>query len=92
MNNRWLDLQMFDQQPLLPKLSGLNLEYRIIQLYSRDAGQREAALSLEYVVRGGVRRRDAPRQDRCRAQRRPEVVTQGQTGADQLRLCRRRTK
>jgi hypothetical protein len=44
---------MFNQQPLLPKLSGLALEYRIIQLYSRDAGPRQAALSMEYVVRGG---------------------------------------
>jgi hypothetical protein len=51
--NRWLDLQMFNQQPLLPKLSGLALEYRIIQLYSRDAGPRKADLSVEYVVRPG---------------------------------------
>src|SRR6185436_20436173 len=38
----WLDLQTFDQQPLGKSLSGLPLEYRIIQLYSRDAGRREA--------------------------------------------------
>jgi hypothetical protein len=47
VSNRWLDLQMFNQQPLLPQLSGLNLEYRIVQLYSRDAGQKEATLSCE---------------------------------------------
>ena len=29
---RWLDLAMFDAQPLAPALSGLTLEYRIIQL------------------------------------------------------------
>jgi hypothetical protein len=40
--NRWLDLAMFDSQPLTPTLNGLTLEYRIIQLYSRDAGKREA--------------------------------------------------
>ena len=40
--NRWLDLLMFDSQPLTPTLNGLTLEYRIIQLYSRDAGKREA--------------------------------------------------
>jgi hypothetical protein len=40
--NRWLDLAMFDSQPLALTLSGLELEYRIIQLYSRDAGKREA--------------------------------------------------
>src|SRR5688572_15265612 len=36
--NRWLDLAMFDVQPLAATLSGLVLEYRIILLYSRDAG------------------------------------------------------
>ena len=40
----WLDLQMFNAQPLKKDLSGLSLEYRIIQLYSRDAGRREAKL------------------------------------------------
>lgn len=40
--NRWLDLAMFDGPPLAPTLSGLEVEYRIIQLYSRDAGRREA--------------------------------------------------
>ena len=29
---RWLDMEMFDRRPLNPKLSGLSLEYRIIQL------------------------------------------------------------
>ena len=70
VKNRWLDLQTFDKQPLKPQLSGLKLEYRIIQLYSRDAGPREAALSLEYVVRGGV-----PQRGDARGQ--PEVVTKG---------------
>jgi hypothetical protein len=44
--NRWLDLAMFDAQPLAPALSGLALEYRIIQLYSRDAGKREGKFSF----------------------------------------------
>lgn len=43
---RWLDLAMFDAQPLLPALSGLALEYRILQLYSRDAGPREATIGF----------------------------------------------
>ncbi|MGV3753905.1 MAG: CehA/McbA family metallohydrolase, partial [Verrucomicrobiota bacterium] len=43
---RWLDLQMFDRQPLAPPLSGLEVEYRIVQLYSRDAGKREAKISF----------------------------------------------
>ena len=44
--DRWLDLAMFDMPPLQPRLSGLALEYRIIQLYSRDRGRREAQLAF----------------------------------------------
>ncbi len=44
--NQWIDLQMFQDQPLAPTLSGLELEYRILQLYSRDAGARQASLSF----------------------------------------------
>jgi hypothetical protein len=44
--NRWLDLAMFNKPPLNPQLSGLELEYRVIQLYSRDTGKREAKLSF----------------------------------------------
>jgi len=40
--DRWMDLQMFNAQPLRRDLSGLPLEYRVIQIYSRDPGQREA--------------------------------------------------
>ncbi len=46
IGNRWLDISMFDKQPLEPKLSGLRLEYRIIQLYSRDRGRREAQIGF----------------------------------------------
>ncbi len=42
----WLDVQTFDKQPLTKTLSGLAVEYRIIQLYSRDAGKREAKLGF----------------------------------------------
>jgi hypothetical protein len=44
--NRWLDLSAFTGQPLKKELSGLPVEYRIIQLYSRDTGQREAKLAF----------------------------------------------
>ncbi|MBO0797661.1 MAG: CehA/McbA family metallohydrolase, partial [Blastocatellia bacterium] len=44
--NRWLDLSLFAKPPFKPQLSGLGLEYRIIQLYSRDAGKREARLGF----------------------------------------------
>jgi hypothetical protein len=44
---RWLDLQMFEAPPMKPTLSGLGVEYRIVQLYSRDAGKREASFSFD---------------------------------------------
>lgn len=44
--DRWLDLEMLDRAPLPAKLNGLRLEYRVIQLYSRDAGKREARVSF----------------------------------------------
>src|SRR5262245_14030105 len=33
---RWLETSLYNKPPLNPQLSGLNLEYRILQLYSRD--------------------------------------------------------
>jgi len=43
---RWLDLEVLGKQPLRKELSGLGLEYRIVSLYSRDAGKREAKLQF----------------------------------------------
>jgi hypothetical protein len=42
----WLDLDMFNKQPMKQNLSGLRLEYALVQLYSLDAGKREAKLSF----------------------------------------------
>jgi hypothetical protein len=44
--NRWLDLLFFVKAPLQPGLSGLGLEYRVLQIYSRDAGARSATVSF----------------------------------------------
>lgn len=44
---RWIALSQPDGPPLLKALSGLSLEYRILQLYSRDAGEREATLQAD---------------------------------------------
>ncbi|MBL8849880.1 MAG: CehA/McbA family metallohydrolase [Planctomycetaceae bacterium] len=44
---RFLDIAQFTKQPLKPELSGLNVEYRIVQLYSRDVGPREATLVFD---------------------------------------------
>lgn len=43
---RWLDIAMVQSQPMTRTLSGLGVEYRILQLYSRDSGHREATLSM----------------------------------------------
>ena len=48
----WLDLETFNKQPLTTGLSGLALEYRVLSLYSRDAGRREA--KLEFNVGQGT--------------------------------------
>ncbi len=44
--NRWADVKMFDDRPMTKTLSGLPLEYRLVQIYSRDAGKREARLTF----------------------------------------------
>ena len=44
--DRWLDCVVMASQPQKPGLSGLGLEYRVIQLFSRDAGKREARLGF----------------------------------------------
>ena len=43
---RWADVSMFNDRPLKRSLSGLRLEYRIVQIYSRDSGKREASISF----------------------------------------------
>lgn len=47
VKDRWLDIALPARQPMRPTLSGLQLEYRLIQLYSRDAGKREATLAFD---------------------------------------------
>lgn len=44
---RWLDIAIPNQEPMLPNLSGLQVEYRVIQLYSRDPGLREGTLAFD---------------------------------------------
>lgn len=45
--DRWLDAELFNGAPMKAELGGLPLEYRILQLYSRDAGKREAKLAFD---------------------------------------------
>ncbi|MFO0905877.1 MAG: CehA/McbA family metallohydrolase [Pirellulales bacterium] len=52
--SRWLGLSVFDGQPLTPSLTGLPLEYRIVEVYSRDAADRKARIEFAAPVPGGV--------------------------------------
>ena len=44
--DRWIELGLYDKDPMSPRLSGLPLEYRILTVYSRDRGQRSAAIGF----------------------------------------------
>jgi len=46
VGRRFIDIQMYDKQPMRERLAGLELEYRILQVYSKQAGKREAKLSF----------------------------------------------
>lgn len=46
VKDRWLDIALPTREPMRPTLSGLALEYRILQLHSRDEGKREATLAF----------------------------------------------
>jgi len=47
VRNRWAEIAIFDKPPMAPRLRGLAIEYAILQVYSRDAGQRSAILSFD---------------------------------------------
>ena len=40
-----MDIHLVTGQPLNENLSGLELEYRIVEIFSRDSGKREATIS-----------------------------------------------
>ncbi len=46
VSQRFLDIKMIEEQPLTKTLSGLKVEYRLVQLYSRDTGKREALIEF----------------------------------------------
>lgn len=47
VGQRFLDLAMLGSSPAKPRLSGLELEYRVLLMFSRDAGKREATLAFD---------------------------------------------
>jgi hypothetical protein len=50
--NRWLSLSAYDGRPLSSTLSGLELEYRIVQLSSTTEGDRKARLEFNAGTAG----------------------------------------
>lgn len=44
--SRWMQIASYEGRPLNPSLSGLELEYRVVQIYSRDAGPKEGLLEF----------------------------------------------
>ncbi len=44
--NRFLEMQVYHNRPLLPNLSGLKLEYAVVQIYSKDSGRREVEMGF----------------------------------------------
>jgi hypothetical protein len=43
---RWADISLYQRPPMRKRLSGLALEYQILEVYSRDRGQRSAKISF----------------------------------------------
>ena len=46
VRDRWADISLFSKPPMEKRLSGLPVEYQILEIYSRDAGQRSADISF----------------------------------------------
>ena len=46
LDDRFLEIYMYNDRPMKANLSGLGLEYAIIQLYTRVSGKREAKLGF----------------------------------------------
>ena len=43
---RWADISLYQRPPMRKRLSGLALEYQILEVSSRDAGQRSASIGF----------------------------------------------
>ena len=46
VRDRWAEISIYDRPPMRARLSGLGIEYAILEVYSRDAGQRSAQVSF----------------------------------------------
>jgi hypothetical protein len=43
---RWMDVDLYGDRPMKRALSGLSLEYQVLEIYSRDSGKREAKITF----------------------------------------------
>jgi hypothetical protein len=43
---RWASISIYTRRPMTPRLSGLGVEYVILEIFSRDSGQRSAQLAF----------------------------------------------
>ncbi len=46
LDNQFIEMAIYKNRPMKPRLSGLELEYVLIQLYTREEGQREVKLGF----------------------------------------------
>src|SRR5262249_33807221 len=44
--DRWASISIYTKRPMLPRLSGLAVEYVLLEVYSRDSGQRSAQVAF----------------------------------------------
>jgi hypothetical protein len=47
VRERWAEISMYDKSPMRARLSGLPVDYALLQVYSRDAGQRSATIGFD---------------------------------------------
>jgi hypothetical protein len=45
--DKWANVSIYDKPPMAKRLSGLGLEYQILEIQSRDSGQRSAVLQFD---------------------------------------------
>ncbi|MEL6109181.1 MAG: CehA/McbA family metallohydrolase [Planctomycetota bacterium] len=53
VKSRWMQLSSYEGRPMAANLSGLPLEYRIVQIYSRDLGPKNAILEFTVSNKAG---------------------------------------
>ncbi len=46
VKERWADIEIYNKPPMAERLSGLGIEYQLLQIYSRDQGQRSAKIAF----------------------------------------------